>query len=145
MPQDAKAASEPGKKPITAETFKTENPSAYKEIFDLGAKTERERIQGIESISAPEASELVSKYKYDASATKESVAILFAEKMSSVQSKSPEAKKDETPVSAIQDAARNLGKQAAAIPSGSSAVAGQGEAAEIQSMVAAMSSVAPQK
>lgn len=66
---------------VTAEEFKTLNPSAYDEIFTLGVKAERDRLQSIESLSAKDhnVSAFVNKRKFEAGMTKEKMALAIFE------------------------------------------------------------------
>jgi ClpP class serine protease len=99
-------------KTMTAEEFKQHNPSAYNELLSLGAKQERERIQAIESITHPDAQKLVANARFNPSATKESVALAFAEQLSS------NAKAAAEKPGQLAHAARDLAMTAAAVPSG---------------------------
>lgn len=96
----------------SAEEFKQLNPSAYEEILSIGATRERERIQAIESLTHPSAQTLVAKHRFDPSATKETVALAFAEQLSSEQNAKVEKPNQ------MADAARNLAAVAATVPSG---------------------------
>lgn len=114
MEQNNKTASAP-KTELTAEWLKSSDPSVYGEIFQAGAKAERERIQGIESISHPDAQGLVAKAKFDPQATKESVAVAFAELMSG------KASEQKTKATDMQKSARALADAVAPISSTPSA------------------------
>ena len=100
---------------ISAGEFKQNNPTAYDEILKKGAELERARIQGIESISHPEAAALVKEHKFNGSSTKETVALLFTEQLSK---KSEDLNSSNASVVA---AARKLSTTLQDIPSGISA------------------------
>lgn len=116
MPQNNNASSSAADntKIISAAEFKQNNPTAYDEILKKGAELERARIQGIESISHPEAAALVKEHKFNGSSTKETVALLFAEQLSK---KSEELSSSNAKVA---DAARKLSTTLQEIPSGAS-------------------------
>ncbi|MFA5456658.1 MAG: S49 family peptidase [Synergistaceae bacterium] len=115
MDQNKNTTSAP-KTELTAEGLKSSAPSVYGEIFQMGAKAERERIQGIESISHPDAQGLIAKAKFDPAATKESVAVAFAELMSGKVSAQNATAKE------MQDSARTLAQTVAPINSSSAAM-----------------------
>lgn len=116
MPQNNNASSSAADntKIISAAEFKQNNPTAYDEILKKGAELERARIQGIESISHPEAAALVKEHKFNGSSTKETVALLFAEQLSK---KSEDLNSSNASVVA---AARKLSSTLQDIPSGAS-------------------------
>lgn len=116
MPQNSNASSSAAdnNKILSAAEFKQNNPTAYDEILKKGAELERARIQGIESISHPEAAALVKEHKFNGSSTKETVALLFAEQLSK---KSEELSSSNAKVA---DAARKLSTTLQEIPSGAS-------------------------
>lgn len=117
MPQTSNASSSAADniKIISAGEFKQNNPTAYDEILKKGAELERARIQGIESISHPEAAALVKEHKFNGSSTKETVALLFTEQLSK---KSEDLNSSNASVVA---AARKLSTTLQDIPSGISA------------------------
>jgi len=50
---------------MTAEAFKTANPTAYEEIFNAGATAERERIEAIANIDAPHYQTVIRAAMFD--------------------------------------------------------------------------------
>lgn len=109
---DATPSAADTNKIMSAEEFKQNNPTAYDAILKEGAEKERARIQGIESISHPDAAALVKEHKFNGSSTKETVALAFAEQLSK------QSEESKTSTAAVADAARALSNTLQAVPSG---------------------------
>ena len=126
---------------MSAEEFRQHNPSAYEDILSLGATSERDRITGIESITHVDAADLVLAGKKDPKATRESVALAFATRVSdpAFKTSAVETATTTTAGSMAAEAARKLGADASSIPAGATTTT-QSEAknANQNSLLAAM-------
>jgi hypothetical protein len=126
---------------MTYEEFKAQHPELFKAVHDEGysagkaqgiidgkgqaeasvsvakaegAKLERERIQGIESLSFAGVEKIISDAKFDPAATKESVAILISENQKQIIDKVRTNR--EADASALAEQARKLGTGGAGEP-----------------------------
>lgn len=130
-------------KVMSAEEFRQHNPSAYADILSLGANSERDRIAGIESITHIDAADLVLAGKKDPKATRESVALAFATRISdpAFKSAAATAKESQAPAEATMaaEAARKLGADASSVPAGATQTTpSETKAAAQNSLLAAM-------
>lgn len=60
---------------VTAEEFKTMNPTAYQEILTAGATAERERIQAIANIDAPHYQAVIQEHMFNGTSTVKDVKV----------------------------------------------------------------------
>ena len=105
---------------LSAEGFLASNAEGYASIIALGAAKERERLASLDAITHPGAAALVAAAKLDPNGSASSVKAAFADLV--LSGKVDVAVKTATDdVDAEVDAARELGKLSASIPSGSTA------------------------
>ena len=60
---------------MTAEAFKSANPTAYQEILTAGATAERERIQAIAAIDAPHYQTVIQEHMFNGTSTVDNVKV----------------------------------------------------------------------
>jgi signal peptide peptidase SppA len=68
-----------GTNKMTIEELKSQSPEVFAQVFELGAISERQRIQGLEELEATENSEVLAKIKFDGKTTKADAALLIFE------------------------------------------------------------------
>lgn len=68
---------------LTVAAIKAEHPAIANELIAEGAKTERERIQGVEAAAVPGTEDLISSLKYDGKTTPEQASVQVLQKLKS--------------------------------------------------------------